>query len=369
MKEYRLDEIKDIHLYGRNNGMISPLTLFWTASGVEVKVKASELWVEVESDYDVYEPWISVLVDHALISRQMVQKGRYWIPLFRGLDAETERVVRISKDVQPMSEDPESYLKIHGFRIEGEFCPLEEKGMKIEFIGDSITSGEGIVGAKKELCWSSMVMGSVENYASMTAEKLGADYHIVSQSGWGVLSSWDGNPACSLPRYYEKVCGVAVAGENEKTGAGEDYDFSSWQPDAVVINLGTNDETAFHQPAQYLDEMGILFEQKLEPDETYEAASLKRLEDAMGDFIKKVRYYNPEAYIFWAYGMLGTQLKNAILEVIEKYRKDTDDTKVKFVELIPATPETIGSREHPGAGCHRQAAEILTKELKKIKNS
>lgn len=369
MKEYRLDELKYIHIYGRNSGIISPLTLFWTASGVEVKVKASELWVEVEADYDVYEPWISVLVDHSLISRQMVQKGRYWLPLFRSLDAETEREVRLSKDVQPMNNEPESYLKIYGFRIEGEFCPLEEKSMKIEFIGDSITSGEGTVGAKKELCWSSMIFGSVNHYASMTAEKLGADYRIVSQSGWGVLSSWDGNPGCSLPKYYEKVCGVAVAGENEKAGAGEDYDFSSWQPDAVVINLGTNDEAAFYQPAQYMDEMGVLFDQKMEMDGTYEVASLKRLENAMEDFIKKVRYYNPGAYIFWAYGMLGTPLKNTILEVIEKYREHTNDTRIKFVELMPATAETIGSREHPGIICHRQAAEILTEELKKIKKS
>ena len=101
MKEYKLGDLPEssLHIYGRNSGILDPLTLFWTASGVEVRVKASELWVEVEAGYDIYEPWISILIDHVPISRQMVQKGRYWIPVFRSLDKETLRTVRISKDV------------------------------------------------------------------------------------------------------------------------------------------------------------------------------------------------------------------------------------------------------------------------------
>ncbi len=369
MKEYKLGDISktDLHIYGRNNGVYSPLPLFWTASGVEVRVRASELWVEVEAGYDVYEPWISILVDHAPVSRQMVLKGRYWIPVFRSMDRETERTVRISKDVQPMSDEPGSFLKIHGFRIDGEFLPVEEKKMKIEFIGDSITSGEGTVGAKRELCWSSMVFGSVENYASITAELLDADYHIISQSGWGVLSSWDGNPKCSLPRYYEQVCGLAAAGENAAAGAGDAYDFKIWQPDVVVINLGTNDESAFSQPSVFCDETGMLFDQRLEADGSYEAYSAERLRNAMKIFLKKVRHYNGEAEIIWAYGMLGTPLKDLILAAIHEYQKDSGDNKVRFVELIPADDTTIGSREHPGVRCHRQAAGILTAEIKKIK--
>ena len=54
MKEYKLGDLPEssLHIYGRNSGILDPLTLFWTASGVEVRVKASELWVEVEAGYD-----------------------------------------------------------------------------------------------------------------------------------------------------------------------------------------------------------------------------------------------------------------------------------------------------------------------------
>ena len=369
MKEYKLGDLPEssLHIYGRNSGILDPLTLFWTASGVEVCVKASELWVEVEAGYDVYEPWISILIDHVPISRQMVQKGRYWIPVFRSLDKETLRTVRISKDVQPMSDEPGSFLKIHGFRIDGEFYPVEEKKMKIEFVGDSITSGEGTEGAKRELCWSSMVFGSVNHYAFMTAEALDADYHIISQSGWGVLSSWDGNPKCSLPKYYTQVCGLAADGENAAAGAGKAWNFKAWQPDVVVINLGTNDESAFSQQAVFYDENGKLFDQKLDADGSYEAESAKRLRDAMKDFLHEVRQCNPAAEIIWAYGMLGTPLKDLIQEMLDEYQRESGDAAVRFVELIPATPDTIGSREHPGVRCHRQAAELLTAEIKKIK--
>ena len=33
-------------------------------------------------------------------------------------------------------------------------------------------------------------------------------------------------------------------------GALEDYDFEAWQPDAVIINLGTNDATAIQSAAE-----------------------------------------------------------------------------------------------------------------------
>ena len=37
--------------------MPEPLTLFWTGKcGIEMNVSASELWVELESDYEHHDP-------------------------------------------------------------------------------------------------------------------------------------------------------------------------------------------------------------------------------------------------------------------------------------------------------------------------
>lgn len=46
-----------------------------------------------------------------------------------------------------MNADPESVLQINAIETDGEFLPVPERNLKIEFIGDSITSGEGDIGA------------------------------------------------------------------------------------------------------------------------------------------------------------------------------------------------------------------------------
>lgn len=73
--------------------------------------KLQRLWLEVETDYNQFEPWISVLVDGAPVSRQMLQKGRYWLPILRNMDSGTERDVKILREVQPMRADPASFYR------------------------------------------------------------------------------------------------------------------------------------------------------------------------------------------------------------------------------------------------------------------
>lgn len=366
MQEYSIKEVKELHVFGRTTQERNPLTLFWTASGMECNVMAKELWVEVEADYELYEPWISFVLDGAQIGRQMLQKGRYWIPVFRNLDASIMRNIRIYRDIQAMSGDHLCLLQIHALRIDGQFCPLPEKSCRIEFIGDSITSGEGCVGAQKEMDWGSLVFSSVQNYATLTANALHADYHVISQSGWGVLSSWDGNPACNLPDYYEQICGLLPANGTryQELGAYEKNPFTLWEPDIIVINLGTNDVCSFSQPSAYYDKNGNLFDQIQNADGTYQQASVARLQQAIIRFLKQVRRCNSNAYIVWAYGMLGNALSDDFAQAVCKYQAETSDSNVSYLELDSATPDTYGSREHPGIQCHKQAAEKLISFIK-----
>lgn len=75
LKVHTLADIEHLKIHGRTTGLLSPLTLFWTGSAVELNVKSSELWLEVEADYDVYEPWISILINSVPVSRQMLVAG------------------------------------------------------------------------------------------------------------------------------------------------------------------------------------------------------------------------------------------------------------------------------------------------------
>lgn len=365
LKEYKLTDIEHFKVHGRTAGSLSPLPLFWTGSGIELNVKGSELWIEIEVDYEMYEPWLGVLINSVQVSRQMLQKGRYWLCLFRGMKEDTLKNIRVIREVQAMNGDPDSSLVIHSIRFDGEFLPVMDRPLKIEFIGDSITSGEGIVGAKEEEDWISMWFSAVNNYTAMTAKELNADYRVISESGWGVLTSWDNNPNCNLPAYYEKVCGVLTGVKNEKLGAFMENDFKAWQPDVVVVNLGTNDGSAFTSPGWMDEAAGRSHKQRLMEDGTYCEEDIKAFEAAAVHFLKKLRKYNTKAQIVWAYGMKGDIMLPAIYRAVEVYQKESGDEKVSVILLPDTTEETVGSRWHPGKLSHEKAAQALSTYIKK----
>ena len=89
------------------------------------------------------------------------------------------------------------------------------------------------------------------------------------------------------------------------------------------------------------------------------------LEDAAVAFLQTVRRCNPDALLVWAYGMLGgAGTMAALRRAVERFRRETGDQNVHFVELLETTPDTVGARQHPGVENHRQAAETLTAFLK-----
>lgn len=336
-----------VRVLGRTTDRKEPLTLFWTGSGVEFEIQAGELWVELTSDYERLEPWISIQVNGAWISRQMVLRGTHKLCIFCGMNPEKVKQVRIIKDTQAMSGDERCLLQLHGFETDGTLLPPKERTMKIEWIGDSITSGEGTIGAKEEEDWIPMFFSALRDYAVLTSDALDAEFRIISQSGWGVLSSWDNNPQYALPDYYHQICGVINGERNELLGAKETNDFTKWQPEVVVVNLGTNDSAAFRLSAQ-------------------KAEIKEKFVEKVKNFLKQLRECNPKAQLIWAYGMLGTELLHPIYEAIELYRMETKDLAVHLLVLPEMTPETAGARSHPGEACHREAAGLLTKYIRSL---
>ncbi|MGO4951830.1 GDSL-type esterase/lipase family protein [Paenibacillus sp. DRB1-1] len=366
LKTYPLTKAKHVKVHGRTTQTRTPLTLFWTGSGIELNIKGSELWIEIEADYQVYEPWISIVINGVPMSRLMVTAGRHWICLLRGLNPDTVKNVRVVKDVQPMSSDSRCLLQIHALKVDGELLPVTDKPLKVEFIGDSITSGEGTIGAKEETDWVPMLFTALRNYTAITAEALNADYRVLSQSGWGVLTSWDNNPHANIPAYYEQICGVLTGERNEALGAFSDHDFTSWQPDVVVVNLGTNDGGAFYSPAWTDPASGKVYKQRLNEDGTFNEEDLQSFESAIEHFLIKLRTCNPAAHIVWAYGMLGTPMMPSIYRAVDAYKKRTRDRNVSVFQLPNTTEETIGSRSHPGLSAHAKAADELTVYLREI---
>ncbi|MFI7635892.1 GDSL-type esterase/lipase family protein [Nonomuraea sp. NPDC049400] len=96
--------------------------------------------------------------------------------------------------------------------------PTEPARGMVEFVGDSITVG------------TTSSKNALTAYGWLVGEQLGLDHMQVAQGGACLVSTADG--CVGLDRRFVKVSAVDGA---------VDHDFTRYQADVVVINLGTND--------------------------------------------------------------------------------------------------------------------------------
>lgn len=357
-----IEELKQIHICGRTTITNGAVNLFWGGSGLDFCFSGSEIALCYEADFDIFEPWISVLVDGAWILRMPTEKGIHTVTLLRGMDPGTVHRIQVLKDDQAMSGDRKHRLSIMSLIYNGKIEAPPAFDMRIEIIGDSITSGEGVVGAKMERDWITALFSLVPSYGRLIASALNADYRIISQSGCGIASSWDNNPVGTLASCYEYICNITdnITSTGSELHAHDRYDFTEWPADVVLVNLGTNDEGAFHNPAFVDSETGIVYQNKMLSDGNYDPQSIHKVIEGQKNFIKTIRKNNPNAMIIWCYGMCGKQLSAFLEDGVMEYCRENQDENVFYLELPEMTEETIGSREHPGPECHIQASKVLS---------
>lgn len=375
MKTYKLNEISEKRILGRNvkdAENLSSLALFWGASALEICVKASEVWINFSSDFDNSESWVCIEINGMQISRFIAPKEKTWICVARNLNPEKENLISIIKDTQAMSSDEHHSLFINeiGLSDDGTFAKITPRKMKIEFIGDSITSGEGLAGGIDEWEWIPQWFCASKTYAIQTAKSLNADWSVMSQCGWGICWGWNGNIHTAIPPHYENVCSVMWGEYQKKLGVSQKYDFGNGS-DFVVINLGTNDNGALFQPA-WKDESGI--EHVLHTNKNGEATDEdgKKIYDGVKSFLKNIRNHNPNAKIIWTWGMIRlTAIPKFIQNAVDDFKTENDDKNVFTLEFdamedVEKLPEDKGSRGHPGPKTHKLAAQKLTDFIKKL---
>ena len=293
--------------------------------GLDLILKGSELWAEIDTVYDEFEPWLAIEINEEIVSRFAPVKGKSLICLYKGKNEEISTRVKLYRETQAMFADRVNSVTIKRLLTDGEVKDYDSYDYTFEFIGDSITSGEGTYGALNDMEWVPYVMSFSRAYPNLVSRKFNARCHVISQGGWGVYAAWDKNKDNVIPRIYEDFHNRVKTSEST---------------DAVIINLGTNDANSL-------------------PGET------EGFTKAVVRFLTKVRESNPKAYIVWAYGMADYKAEDAIKEAVEKYKGQKGDERVSYLRLSSVNEETMGSRSHPGAKCHRQAAETLINFLGK----
>lgn len=356
MKTYRFTEPL-IRCLGRSLPG-ETLPLYWTGSGFELRFTGTALHIEYENRSVATDEWIRVTLNGTTMIRMAVPAGRGHLCLLRNLPEGQTWDVRLYKETQPQPAEEGFSLALHSLSCDGELLPPPARTCRIECLGDSITSGEGLAGPTSLIGWSSNVFSSDGHYMFRAAELLNAEARVVSMSGWGIFCGWDGDRSSNLPSIYEQVCATG--------GAAVPHDFSLWQPDAVVINLGTNDNGAFNLPQEQKRDDGSFIRMERLPDGRYDPACAELVTQAAADFLCILRRCNPDAWLVWVLGMLGDGLFPIVQQAIDRYRQTTGDEKIRFVPLDDTTPETVGSNNHPGRAVHAAAAEKIAGTVRSL---
>ncbi len=339
-------EIPNIRLLGRSLSTEGPHPMFYSSSGCEFLFTGGEAYAELYADYSIHEPWVAIFINDALVSRLPLQKGDNKIQLLKGFDDNKTKKITLIKDTQAMFEDKDHIVLLKGLETtEGEFLPLEEPSCRLSFIGDSITTGEGCVGALKEEAWNATLMSSALSYPRVLSSMLNAEYQVLSQSGWGVLSGWDNDPRHKLPTLYERLCTPYRGKFAEEVHSQDPYDFS-FKSDWIIINLSTNDDSAIYQAPFRLE--GKIYKQTLDDQG-------EKLIEGMKDFLLTIRRHNPYSKLLWCYGMIPGRMFPYIKEAVRR----CEDDNIYALELKAVREESMGSRQHPGALCHVEAAASL----------
>ena len=237
-------------------------------------------------------------------------------------------------EVIKLTETANNTLGVSEAETDGVFLPIEEKrDLKIEFIGDSITTGFGVLCKETYGEYKTKEQDVTKAFSYLTAKALNAEYQVIAAGGWPIYKSKYSDHA--IPDFCDNV---------DLTRNTQKYDHSAFVPDVVVVALGTNDES-------YLADLS-------EPKRGEERAEVKR---RFAAFVSKLlRYEKP---VILVYGFLDyPDLKT----LTEEVWRETDSPLLSTLEVQSASSLDSIRAGHPGKKCHRFAAERLTKAIRAL---
>lgn len=112
---------------------------------------------------------------------------------------------------------------------------VKPTGRFIEVIGDSYTCGYGTESNNRNDPFQLETENCNQAYACIVARYFNADYALVAHSGQGIVRHWADSVQVSADNMPTRW--TQIFDEHGK----EAYDYQSYKPQLVMINLGTND--------------------------------------------------------------------------------------------------------------------------------
>lgn len=300
----------------------------WSGSNAELNFYGTEASVTLKS---TGANWFQAIVDGNALTPFEVNSTTSTVKLVSGLTAGNHKLVLWKRTEASQGEAQFLGFSFGSGKLLGAPAPLERK---IEFIGDSITCAYGNEGTDKSQPFTPKNENSYLSYAAITARSLNASANIIAWSGIGITMNYGGAGGPLIQDRYPLTL----------PNSGVTWDFKNYIPQAVVINIGTNDFST------------------VTPDKTKFITNYKNL-------VAKVRSNYPNAHIFCTIGPMlwGTGLESCrsyVNEVVNDFTTK-GDSKVYFMEY-PQQSESNGYGEdwHPSLKTHQLMADQLTDEIK-----
>jgi lysophospholipase L1-like esterase len=208
---------------------------------------------------------------------------------------------------------------------------------RIEFIGNSITCGFGDEGETADCHFSPITENANMSYAAITSRALNADYSMIAYSGRGVVRNYGDTNKTSrdpMPSLYDRTCFYDSTTK---------WNFSSWIPQVVVINLGTNDFSTKPFPDKDVFQKGYL------------------------DLVNRVRALYPGVTIFCIGGpMTEEPCVSYVREVVTNDQKMKREKNLFFIEIKKSylAQSDWGCDEHPNILGMQKMADIIIPTIK-----
>ncbi len=208
---------------------------------------------------------------------------------------------------------------------------------RLEFIGDSNTTGFGVEGKDEKCGFSVETQRASLSWPALVSQAVGAESMMLGYSGKGVVMNFGGDDAPTMPRLYQTTLPMRLESR---------WDASSWVPDAVFIQLGTNDFSKEEHPGE------------------------ERFRRGYRELVEEIRRRYPRAHIFCLLARISdewpekvkarTSARALLTQVVEALRQG-GDARVHFVEVPQAEPEEgLGCVWHASVKSHQRQAEQLT---------
>jgi lysophospholipase L1-like esterase len=177
---------------------------------------------------DFSDNYFQSSIDGGTPVKFIVTSGQQSYPVAKNLTDGTHTV-----EIVKVTETYNGECQFLGFQtdtLKSLVTPDPLPDLKLEFFGNSITSGYGIEGGTQPAADN-----SYKAYPAVAARELNAQFHTTSYSGIGVVK---GFPAFLMGQMYNRTIANTTY---SVLPANNTWDFTQYIPDYVIVALGTND--------------------------------------------------------------------------------------------------------------------------------